>query len=206
MVVEVRRAEILATARRCGGVGLRELSRRFHVSIPTIRRDLSALAERGQVRRVHGGAVPVAARSPSASAAPLVPAPRVRSDARPGSPWDAAAGVHAAAALVQPGMAIGVSGRRLGPRLAALVEDVPGLTLVTPMLAVARAVHSDRTTLLLVGGVRTPTGSHAGPLAELTLRGLHLDIAFVEPDTAGDALAAATDHAMLRRAVRLVVL
>ncbi|WP_426503987.1 DeoR/GlpR family DNA-binding transcription regulator [Dactylosporangium sp. McL0621] len=185
MIIEVRRAEILAAARQRGGVGLRELSRRFHVSIPTIRRDLSALAERGLLRRVHGGAVP------------LTPVP---------VPDPALGDVRAAAALVEPGMAIGISGRRLGPRLAALVAGVPALTLVTPMLAVARAVRGDTVTLLLVGGVRTPTGSHAGPLAEQTLRGLHLDIAFVEPGTAGDELAAATDRAMLRRARRRISL
>ncbi|WP_433076033.1 DeoR family transcriptional regulator [Dactylosporangium sp. CA-052675] len=176
MIIELRRAEILAAARQRGGVGLRELSRRFHVSIPTIRRDLSALAERGLVRRVHGGAVPLAADAP---------------------PQD----VRAAAALVEPGMAIGISGRRRGPRLAALVD---GVTLVTPMLAVARAVRGESVTLLLVGGVRTPSGSHAGPLAEQTLRGLHLDIAFVEPCVSGDLLAAATDQAMLRRARRRI--
>src|SRR6188768_1785772 len=100
----MRRAEILAAARQRGGVGLQELSRRFHVSIPTIRRDLSALAERGLLRRVHGGAVPLA---------PAPPPP-------PGALDD----VEAAAALVEPGMAIGVSGRRRGARLAAMVADV----------------------------------------------------------------------------------
>ncbi|GAA4249640.1 DeoR/GlpR family DNA-binding transcription regulator [Dactylosporangium darangshiense] len=188
MIIEVRRAEILAAARQRGGVGLQELSRRFHVSIPTIRRDLSALAERGLLRRVHGGAVP------------LAPAPP------PAPPPGALDDVEAAAALVEPGMAIGVSGRRRGARLAAMVADVPGLTLVTPMLAVARAVRNDLTTVLLVGGVRTPSGSHAGPLAEQALQGLHLDIAFVEPGQPGDALAAATDDAMLRRASRRVLL
>lgn len=186
MIIEVRRAEILAAARQRGGVGLQELSRRFHVSIPTIRRDLSALAERGLLRRVHGGAIPMAA----------APAPRVS----PEEPGD----LQAAACLVEPGMAIGVSGRRLGPRLAALVADVPDLTLVTPMLAVARAVRNDLTTVLVIGGVRTPSGSHAGSLAEQTLAGLHLDIAFVEPSMSGDLLATATDQAMMRRAARRV--
>ncbi|GAA2358791.1 DeoR family transcriptional regulator [Dactylosporangium salmoneum] len=185
MIIEMRRAEILAAARQRGGVGLQELSRRFHVSIPTIRRDLSALAERGLLRRVHGGAVPLAP--------PPIPVPDT-------------AGLQAAAALVQPGMAIGVSGRRLGPRLAALVAGVPALTVVTPMLAVARAIRAESATVLLIGGVRTPSGSHAGPLAELALRDVHLDIAFVEPVVSGDLLAAATDLALLHRARRRVFL
>ena len=182
MIIELRRAEILATARRRGGVELLELSRHFRVSIPTIRRDLSALAERGLLRRVHGGAVPL----PRAE----LPQPQ--------------AGLQAAARLVEPGMAVGISGRRLGPSLAALAADVIGVTIVTPSLAVAGAVRPDRATVLLIGGVRTPSGSHAGPVAEQTLRGLHLDIAFVEPS--GDPLAVSTDRVMLSRAARRVFL
>jgi DeoR/GlpR family transcriptional regulator of sugar metabolism len=187
MIIELRRAEILAAARQRGGVELLELSRRFHVSIPTIRRDLSALAERGLVRRVHGGAVPLQALAPKR---PL--------------PDPAPSDVQAAACLVEPGMAIGISGRRLGAQLAALVATVPSVTIVTPVLAVARAVPAATATVLLIGGVRTPGGSHAGPLAEETLRGLHLDIAFVEPST--DPLAASTDRVMLARAARRVLL
>ncbi|GAB3835736.1 DeoR family transcriptional regulator [Dactylosporangium cerinum] len=185
MVVEMRRAEILAIARRSGGVGLRELSSRFCVSIPTIRRDLAVLAARGLLCRVHGGAIPLAS----------APAGR-----------RSTADLQAAASLVEAGMAIGLSGWRRAAALAGLIADVPDLTVVTPMLAVARAVRAGGPTLLVIGGVRTPSGSHAGPLAEDALHGLHLDIAFVEPTTSGDALAAATDDALLRRAARRVLL
>jgi DeoR/GlpR family transcriptional regulator of sugar metabolism len=181
MLAEVRRARILADARRSGAVTLRELCDRFDVSIPTLRRDLTTLADRGLVRRVHGGA--------------LVAEPSL---------VDATPMVVAAGALVEPGFAVGISGGPLAVRLAALLGDVPGLTVVTPMPAVAAAVRGPDTIVVLVGGVRTPSGSHAGPLADLTLRALNLDIAFVQDSH--DVLAARTDRVLIERAARVVFL
>ncbi|WP_327008297.1 DeoR family transcriptional regulator [Dactylosporangium sp. NBC_01737] len=76
MLGDLRRAQILADAREQGGVSLRELSDRFEVSIPTIRRDLSALADQGLVRRVHGGAVAVRTDARTAVRTEVRTAPR----------------------------------------------------------------------------------------------------------------------------------
>ncbi|GAB3863421.1 DeoR family transcriptional regulator [Dactylosporangium cerinum] len=226
MLIDLRRAQILADAREQGGVSLRELSHRFAVSIPTIRRDLSALADQGLVQRVHGGAVAVRARAergpvrmrtavthPPAS----VPAP-VENAAGAGVAGAGVAGAGVAgevyvarpvlspaeaAALVTPGMAVGVSGGSAAVRLAELLDDVADLTVVTPVVAIAAAVRNRATVVVLVGGVRTPSGSHAGPLAQATLAQLNLDLAVVElrdPATTGDALAAQTELALVQRA------
>jgi len=72
------------------------------------------------------------------------------------------------------------------------------------MPAVAAAVRGPDTIVVLVGGVRTPSGSHAGPLADLTLRALNLDIAFVQDSH--DVLAARTDRVLIERAARVVFL
>ncbi|WP_327008298.1 hypothetical protein OHA72_14195 [Dactylosporangium sp. NBC_01737] len=114
-----------------------------------------------------------------------------------------------AAAMVTPGMAIGVSGGAAAIGLAGLLDDVRGLTVVTPVPAVAAAVVNRATVVVLVGGVRTPSGSHAGPLTRATLAQLNLDLAFVElrdPATTGDALAAQTDLALIQRATAAVCL
>lgn len=58
-----RWAEILAGLREAGKVEVVPLAERLGVSEMTVRRDLEALDERGVVRRVHGGAVPVPSRS-----------------------------------------------------------------------------------------------------------------------------------------------
>lgn len=52
-----RRQDILARARRDGKVAVNALARQFGVTVQTIRRDLSALAEAGLLARVHGGAL-----------------------------------------------------------------------------------------------------------------------------------------------------
>ena len=52
-----RQAEILELLRSEGRVAVEELAARFAVTVQTIRRDLTELAEAGHLDRVHGGAV-----------------------------------------------------------------------------------------------------------------------------------------------------
>ena len=52
-----RHPEILEIARRDGKVSVERLAEHFGVTLQTIRRDLSDLAELGRLERVHGGAV-----------------------------------------------------------------------------------------------------------------------------------------------------
>lgn len=54
-----RQHEIYLLALRRGSVEVADLARQFNVTTETIRRDLSELQSRGQLRRVHGGAVPM---------------------------------------------------------------------------------------------------------------------------------------------------
>jgi DeoR family glycerol-3-phosphate regulon repressor len=53
----IRHPEILEIARRDGKVTVEQLAAHFDVTLQTIRRDLSDLAEAGRLERVHGGAV-----------------------------------------------------------------------------------------------------------------------------------------------------
>lgn len=53
-----RQPEILEIARREGKVTVEGLAERFGVTLQTIRRDLTELAEAGRLERVHGGAIP----------------------------------------------------------------------------------------------------------------------------------------------------
>jgi DeoR family glycerol-3-phosphate regulon repressor len=57
MVSNFRQQEILELARQDGKVMVDDLSAHYGVTVQTIRRDLSDLAEAGQLDRVHGGAV-----------------------------------------------------------------------------------------------------------------------------------------------------
>jgi DeoR family glycerol-3-phosphate regulon repressor len=57
LALSFRQSEILAIARSDGRVVVEGLAERFGVTLQTIRRDLTELAEAGHLDRVHGGAV-----------------------------------------------------------------------------------------------------------------------------------------------------
>ena len=57
MSQSLRHPEILEIARRDGKVTVEDLADQFGVTLQTIRRDLSELAEAGRLERVHGGAI-----------------------------------------------------------------------------------------------------------------------------------------------------
>src|SRR3712207_9593370 len=59
MLAQQRQAAILERVRAAGGVRVSELAAEYGVSDMTIRRDLEALADRGLLAKVHGGATTV---------------------------------------------------------------------------------------------------------------------------------------------------
>jgi len=58
VALSFRQTEILEIARSEGRVVVEELAHRFEVTLQTIRRDLTELADAGHLERVHGGAMP----------------------------------------------------------------------------------------------------------------------------------------------------
>ena len=58
MSQSLRQPEIVEIARREGKVTVEGLAERFGVTLQTIRRDLTELADAGRLERVHGGAIP----------------------------------------------------------------------------------------------------------------------------------------------------
>lgn len=57
MALSLRQSKILEVARSDGRVIVEVLAEKFHVTLQTIRRDLTELADSGLLERVHGGAV-----------------------------------------------------------------------------------------------------------------------------------------------------
>ena len=55
---EIRREQILTFIKARDFARVADLSARFRVSEVTVRGDLDALAERGEIRRIRGGAMP----------------------------------------------------------------------------------------------------------------------------------------------------
>ncbi|MFF0968982.1 DeoR/GlpR family DNA-binding transcription regulator [Streptomyces sp. NPDC003703] len=179
LLAEQRRALILDEVRRRGGVRVNELTRKLGVSDMTVRRDLDALARQGVLEKVHGGAVPVV------EASTHEPGFEAKSGLELTAKEDIA---RAAARLVAPGSAIALSGGTTTYALAHHLVDVPDLTVVTNSVRVADVFHTaQRTsgqrqgaaTVVLTGGVRTPSDSLVGPVADQAIAALHFDVLFL---------------------------
>jgi DeoR/GlpR family transcriptional regulator of sugar metabolism len=183
-----------------------ELVRALGVSDMTVRRDLEALRARGLLEKVHGGATAV---SGSALFEPGFAAKSALAQA------EKAAIAEAAAALVEPGMAIGISAGTTTYALARRLGEIPGLTVVTNSIRVADALGetAPALTVVLTGGVRTPSDALVGPFAVAVLQTVHLDLVFMgvhgmEPRagfTSPNLLEAEANRAMVAAARLLVV-
>jgi len=203
-----RQEQILQEIQANGGVRVSDLTELLGVSDMTVRRDLDALARRGLVQKVHGGAT----------------LPGKGSTDEPG--FEAKSGqqrpakeaiARRAAEFVQPGTAVAVSAGTTTHALARHLLRIPGLTVVTNSLPVAEVLHANRRpdhVVVLTGGVRTPSDALVGPVAVRAIRSLHVDLLFmgvhgIDPDagfTSPNLMETETNRAMIAAARRLVVL
>lgn len=190
-----------------GAVRVSELTQLFGVSDMTIRRDLDALARRGLVAKVHGGAI----RTEPSTEEPPFAAKAVRELAEKN------AIAARAVTLVRPGGAIALTAGSTTWTLARHLADVPHLTVVTNSIPVAEVLHSSQRpdqTVILTGGVRTPSDALVGPVAVATIRSLHVDMLFMGVHgadaraglTAPNLMEAEADRAFAAAARHLVVL
>lgn len=208
MLLTERRERILTLVRDRGSIALPELAATLGVSEMTVRRDIDLLADNGDVQKVRGG---VRAHTSASTRLEAVsaPSPERRTIAA------------AAAGLVEPGMAIGISGGTVGLALARELARVPELTIVTNSLPVSdlfsppdRADAPYTQTVVLTGGVRTPSQSMVGPVAVRALERLHCDLIFLDAHgldeqaglTTMNLLEAETSRAFMAAAREVVVL
>jgi DeoR/GlpR family transcriptional regulator of sugar metabolism len=208
MLAEQRQQLILKEVRRAGAARVSELTELLGVSDMTVRRDLDVLASAGLVDKVHGGAT-VSTRSSANE-----PGFEAKSHQQI---EEKEAIARAARALVEPGQAIGLTAGTTTWLLAHHLVDVPNLTVVTNSLQVANVLYAERRpdlTVILTGGVRTPSDALVGPLAVATLRSLHVDVLFMGVHgmtvdagfTTPNLLEGETDQAHLASAERVVVI
>ncbi|MFI5558597.1 DeoR/GlpR family DNA-binding transcription regulator [Amycolatopsis japonica] len=208
MLARQRQAVILEEARRTGAVRVSDLVVRLGVSDMTVRRDLDVLASRGLVEKVYGGATSIVGKSTDE---PGFEAKSVRQRAQKEAIAVLAAG------LVRPGTAIGISAGTTTWTLARALDEVPGLTIVTNSIQVAdvlRGANQPDRTVVLTGGVRTPSDALVGPVAVQSLRSLHLDVVFLGVHGMADGpgfttpnlTESETDRALVEAGRKLVVL
>jgi DeoR/GlpR family transcriptional regulator of sugar metabolism len=173
MLAAKRQSLIAEEVRRRGAVRVSELTELLGVSDMTIRRDLDVLAGSGLIEKVHGGAT--VRRTPSTDEPGFEAKSRRQFEEKE-------AIARAAAALVEPGQAIALSAGTTTWRLAHHLADVPDLTVVTNSMQVAIVLHRQALpglTVVLTGGVRTPSDALVGPIALTALRSLHVDMLFL---------------------------
>jgi DeoR/GlpR family transcriptional regulator of sugar metabolism len=207
MLAAQRQKLIVDEIRRKGGVRVSELTGLLAVSEMTIRRDIDVLAAAGLAEKVHGGAT---LRGGLSAEEPGFEAKSHRQLA------EKEAISRAARRLVEPGQAIGLSAGTTTWRLAHHLAQMPDLTVVTNSIQVADVLHRaprPDLTVVLTGGVRTPSDALVGPIALGAIRSLHLDVLFmgvhgVTADaglTTPNLLEAETDRALVAASERLIV-
>lgn len=185
MLSAERQRLILEQLRVAGQASASQLARQLGVSLMTIRRDLNALAERGLVVRVHGGAL-LPDRSPLDE--PIRAKRALHREAKRRI-------ARAAAALVEPGQTVILdAGTTTGSVARELLRRrLKDLTVVTSDLDIARWMAEEpRYRVFCVGGLVQPRvlalmGDHAVRFLE----GIHAHHAFIGTD-AFDAAAGVT--------------
>lgn len=207
MLAAERQARIVEEVQRRGAVRVIEFAQLLGVSDMTIRRDLDMLAQQGLLDKVHGGAT----KRSRSTEEPGFEAKSLRQQ----DEKDAIAA--AAAALVAPNTAIGLSAGTTTWALAHKLRDIPGITVVTNSMRVADVLQTGATSdqnVVLTGGVRTPSDALVGPIAVSALGQLHLDLIFLGVHgmdqragfTTPNLLEAETDRALVAAGRRLVIL
>jgi DeoR/GlpR family transcriptional regulator of sugar metabolism len=168
-----RHEAILGELRIKRAVRVSELATVLGVSDMTVRRDLDVLEAAGLLDKVHGGAT---ARSERSAEEPGFVVKSLRNT------QEKRAIATAAAALVQPGTAIGIAAGTTTWQLAYHLTEIAHLIVVTNSIRVADVFHqNERTdrTVILTGGIRTPSDALVGSVTSVALRTLHLDSVFM---------------------------
>lgn len=141
MLNDERKTHLLSVLQETGRIIGKDISRDLQLSEDTIRRDLRELAKEGLLKRVHGGAVPVAlANAPFDSRTTIV------------SPEKIAIGKRAAR-MIEPGHVVFVDGGTTALQLARHLPPRLDATIITHSPNVAmELLHHERLEVEIVGG------------------------------------------------------
>ncbi|TQJ33866.1 DeoR/GlpR family DNA-binding transcription regulator [Arthrobacter sp. SLBN-122] len=213
MLPAARHQAIVDTVQRERVVRVSDLAQQLGVSLMTVRRDIELLEEAGQLERIHGGAKLPGDASTHEPGFELK-STQLTSEKR-------AIAVEAAA-LVHEGMAVGLSAGTTTWALAKELVNGPPITVVTNSVRIADLFHHAAatgrahysSTVILIGGQRTPSDALVGPIATSALKQLHLDLLFlgvhgmdaVAGFTTPNLLEAETNRAFVAAARKTVVL
>jgi DeoR family fructose operon transcriptional repressor len=205
MYAAERQQRIMTEARRAGRVEVSHLADSLGVAAETVRRDLTALEQRGSLRRVHGGAIPVERLE-------LEPTLATRSTRHAEVKRRIAARVLDE--LPTGGTVILDSGSTTQAVVQLLPPDLD-LTVLTNSVSSAAALstHLGVTLYVLGGRVRGVTGAAVGEWATKALEDVVVDLAVLGTNgfsaarglTTPDQAESLVKAAMVRSARRVLV-
>lgn len=169
MLQQERHAQILELLSQSGRVYAAELSQYFSVSEDTIRRDLKLLDEQKQLRRVHGGALPLQLESLE-----------YRERHQEVDPLKQRVAL-AAIPFIKEGQTILIDSGSTCLQLAMNLPTSFNFTVVTPSPLVAtQLIHHNNIELILLGGkIFKPAVMALGATTNAMLRKIHFDICFL---------------------------
>jgi DeoR family transcriptional regulator of aga operon len=202
---EDRLGLILRRLNEHGSVGVGALAGELRVSEASVRRDLSLLEQQKLLTRTHGGAV---------ASGVLYELPmRYRGGQNYGA--KRAIAVRASAVLPPDVASVGLNGGTTMTEVARALAERHNLRVVTNALNIATelAVRANIELVVCGGSARSESYELVGPLAELTLSNINIDVAILGVDgvspTAGfttyDDVEANTNQALVRAAERTIV-
>jgi len=183
-----------------------DLTIELNVSSATIRRDLVELESRGQIRRVHGGAIAVEGR---------LEEPIIFDDKTSVAASEKKAIAAEAFKFIQPEDTIYVDGGTTTLELTRMIRTMQGVTVVTNSLRAAIELGGSGPRLILIGGeLRRRSQTLVGPLTRGTLNELHVDKAFMgtmgltvnEGLTTTDPAEAYTKELVMKQAGEVILL
>jgi DeoR family transcriptional regulator, aga operon transcriptional repressor len=202
---EDRLGTILQQLNQHGSVGVTVLAAELGVSEASVRRDLHLLEKQKLLTRTHGGAV---------ASGVLYELPmRYRGSQH----HDAKRAIAEAATTLIPAdvTSVGLNGGSTTTEVARALASRSGLRVVTNALNIASelAVRANIELVVCGGSARAESYELVGPLAELTLSNINLDIAIVGVDgvspsagfTTHHEVEAHTNRALVRAAGRVIV-
>lgn len=171
MFLEERRGKIMTILSRHGRCLVSDLAQDLKVSEVTIRQDLDALEQEGLLRRTHGGAIlnsQIGLERPFQIVETSYKSEKERI-------------ATAAAGLIAPGDTVILDVGTTVTELAKKLTSFKDLTVFTNALNIAAIleVNPEITTIVTGGALRAKQHSLVNPYAELIIKRIHADIAFI---------------------------
>lgn len=182
MIKAERQESIRALVGSHGSASVRDIAAELGVSEMTIRRDLAEMSDRGELERVHGGALRTSERRPS-----MLRREYTHAEKRSRRAEEKRLIAKRAVQLIEEDATVFLG---TGTTVEQMVPLLPAcrLRIVTNSLSVFTMIESDPAyELCLIGGTYRPrTSAFVGPLTEEAIGRLGIDAAFIGANGVSD--------------------